>query len=138
MGVDWQARKSQLAEERAKVASKPISFILDGEPVSGNVSLNSHWAVRHRRNKHLRNAVFAAAYNAGWRKDWELYTHIKVTIIGWRGDVDNAISGTKPIVDALTYNDIIRDDNPKYCRVEYEVIRAKGQKKRVRVEADNG
>ena len=98
-----------------------ISFILFDEPVSLNVSYNQHWAVRSHRNKRLLDTVFVAAWNAGWRKSMPKFTTVEVVIRNWRGDVDNAIAGCKPIIDGLWRNDIIPGDNPKECKITYRL-----------------
>jgi hypothetical protein len=111
-----------------------ISFTIFNEPVSLNVSLNQHWAVRSRRNKGLLNTVFALAYNAGWRPTMPKFKRVNIIIEGWRGDVDNGIAGCKPIVDALWRNDIIPGDNPKECKITYAF--KKGKQKQVTVELE--
>jgi len=109
-----------------------MKFTIFGEPVSLNISLNQHWSERSKRNRRLKDTVFALAWNAGWRKSMPKCNQVTITIIGWRGDNDNAIAGCKPIIDALWKNDIIIDDNPKNCRIEYKFL--KGKPKQVEVE----
>ena len=116
------------------MANKQISFILEDEPVSLNEILNSHWAVKSRRNKLLRDKVFALAYNAGFRPAGKIkYTQVDVIIKNWRGDVDNAIGGCKGIIDALWRNDIIPGDNPKECRIDYRLEKSDIKGKRVEI-----
>jgi len=109
-----------------------IKFLLENQPTSLNVMLTSHWAVRSRNNKAIINEVFAKSWEAGWRKSMPKFKWVTVTIIGWRGDKDNAIGGCKPIVDGLWRNDIIPGDSPKECRIDYKF--KKGKQKMVRVE----
>ena len=114
--------------------NKPISFILTGEPLSLNESYNQHWAVRSRRNKQIRDTVFALAWAAGWRKSMPKFTTVEIIIRNWRGDKDNAIGGCKAIVDALWRNDIIPGDNPKECQIDYRLEKAgKGKEVEVRL-----
>ena len=114
-----------------------ISFILFNEPVSLNVSLGQHWAVRSRRNKKLHDTVFAGAWNAGWNRRMPPFTQVGVIIRNWRGDFDNAVAGCKPLIDALVKNGIIKDDNPKECRITYRLVKSdiKGKSVEIILEA---
>jgi len=115
------------------MANKPISFVIPDQPVSLNQILGEHWAVKSRRNKLLRDTVFAKAWEAGWRKSMPKFTRVEVIIRNWRGDVDNAAGGCKGIIDALWRNDIIQDDNPKYCEITYHFEKSDKKGKSVEI-----
>lgn len=111
-----------------------IKFVLKGEPVSLNVTKSEHWAVTGRRNKLYLNKIFALAYNAGWRPTMPPFKKVNITFYNWRGDYDNACGGScKGIVDALVKNDIIKDDNPKECRITYRLDKSDIKGKRVEI-----
>ena len=110
-----------------------IAFDLVGEPTVG-LNERSHWAVRYRRGKILQDIVFGLAWNAGYRKTMGKFNRVRVKIVGWRGDKDNAIGGCKPIVDALWHNYFIASDNKRDCKITYALI--PGRTKFVRIEME--
>ena len=64
------------------------------------------------------------------------FKKMTITFIGCqRMDEANCIGGsTKGIIDAIVKNDIIKDDSPKECRIDYKF--KKGKSKAVKIELE--
>ena len=108
------ATKKNILKNNAEF--KMITFTLP-KSVSLNTLLRQHWSKRSREQKQMNDTVFALAWAAGWRR--EQCRRVKIIFLGSRMDYDNAIGGSKPILDALWRNDIIPGDSPKQIGLEY-------------------
>ena len=95
-------------------------------PVSGNKLLRMHWAVRSKYNQYWQTLV-RSQINNGHRAP---KTKMKVQISQMRKrklDKDNLYSSVKPLVDALKYWKLIRDDSPDW--IELDVVQTTGPEK---------
>lgn len=96
---------------RTKELTIPISL------KSGNYLLKRRWYYYHNYKKKLFKilALFLPS-NKGTAR----YNFVRITVYKVRKlDYDNMVTGCKPILDYLTKNYYITDDNPNKITVEY-------------------
>ena len=103
---------------RVVMQQNPVFFRLDMTP-SNNEIKGSNWYVYKKLKKYWDGVVFAAAYQAGWRKWFEPYQNMRVTFSGCGYDRDNAVGGFKPVQDVIKDWRMIKDDRTSACLIEY-------------------
>ena len=108
-----------------------LKIIIPIVPKSQNELNRIHWSKRYKYGKKLEHDVWSYCLKAKQEQHiiWKKFTKVEITFV-WadnrRRDIDNAIGGSKKMLDALVLSGLIEDDNYKAADITYKM--KKGEK----------